>query len=92
MLPAAVDHGCALPFVRLPTPVGVQVQGAHPMSRAPEKRILRHMNTTTTTATTNRNSHDRSKRGGGRKWDRGHRWAGTRQQAALLGTIGRPFA
>lgn len=53
------------------------------------------MNTTTNT-TANRNSNDPQKtspkRGGGRQWDRGYRWVGSPTQAALLATIGRPFA
>ena len=66
------------------------------MSGAARKQKLRHMNTTAHTTPNHNNNNDRQttrpKRGGGRQWSRGYRWVGSPQQAALLATIGRPFA
>ena len=55
------------------------------------------MNTTTNTNTNTTGANkvprpSRPKRGGGRRWTESYRWVDSRQQVALLATIGRPFA
>jgi hypothetical protein len=65
------------------------------MSRRLRRRMLRHMNTPTNIVIHPNYSQrpaPRPKRGGGRRWDKRYSWIDSPYKAALMGTIGRPFA